>query len=203
MQSSSGRLKARIYPEDVTLNMSKHAKVPPVPDLGDGIKHKWGGVEHKNTVTWLAKWKDSINGEDKSVWLSANSSWKGMSDKAKYEKARTLKEHIGKVRTDYMQGMRSGDIEAQQKSVAVYLIDRCGPPTPCLAATAPGPLPLRHGRRRHRHRHRHGLHGLHRHQRHQRQRQRQRVSVPRVRACPRPLVPLRLVFSGLCLCLLP
>ena len=31
----------------------------------------------QDTVTWLAKWKDSINGEDKCVWLAANSSWKG------------------------------------------------------------------------------------------------------------------------------
>ena len=32
------------------------------------------------------------------VWLSANSSWKGMSDMAKYEKARKLKDHIAQVR---------------------------------------------------------------------------------------------------------
>jgi len=75
-------------------------------------------------VTWLAKWKDSINGEDKCVWLAANSSWKGMSDMAKYEKARTLKQHIHKVRRDYAEGMASGVLEAEQKSVAVYLIDR-------------------------------------------------------------------------------
>ena len=67
--------------------MSKNAKVPPVPDLGDGKVHQWGAVEHKNTVTWLAKWIDSI-GDSKCVWLAANSSWKGQSDKAKYEKAR-------------------------------------------------------------------------------------------------------------------
>jgi len=79
---------------------------------------------HKNTVTWLAKWTDSITGDSKCVWLAANSSWKGMSDKSKYEKARELKQHIGKVRTDYNQGMSSGDVEAQQRSVAVYLIDR-------------------------------------------------------------------------------
>ena len=60
-------------------------------------------------VTWLAKWKDSINGEDKCVWLAANSSWKGKSDLAKYEKARKLKDHIGKVREDYMAGMLSRD----------------------------------------------------------------------------------------------
>jgi len=95
-----------------------------VPDIGDGKKHTWGEVVHKNTVTWLCKWKDSINGEDKCVWLSANSSWKGMSDMAKYEKARKLKDHIAKVRKDYESDMKSGDREREQKGVAVYLIDR-------------------------------------------------------------------------------
>ena len=42
----------------------------------------------------------------------------------RYEKARELKKHIGKVRADYTQGMASGNLEAQQRSVAVYLIDR-------------------------------------------------------------------------------
>jgi len=92
--------------------------------LGDGKRHKWGEIVHKNTVTWLAKWTDSITGDSKCVWLAANSSWKGKSDMAKYEKARELKSHIGKVRQDYTQGMESGDLEAQQRSVAVYLIDR-------------------------------------------------------------------------------
>ena len=53
-----GKLKARIWPEDVSLNMSKKAKVPPVPDIGDGKKHNWGDVVHVDTVTWLAKWKE-------------------------------------------------------------------------------------------------------------------------------------------------
>ncbi len=53
------------------------------------------------------------------MWLAANSSWKGQSDKAKYEKARELKKHISKVRADYTQGMASGSLDAQQRSVAV------------------------------------------------------------------------------------
>lgn len=120
-----GQLKARIMPEDVTLNMSAgKSKVPPVPDMGDGKKHKWGEIVHKNNVTWLAKWTDSINGEPKCVWLAANSSWKGMSDMAKYQKARELKQHITKVRADYTEGMASKDEERRQRAVAVYLIDR-------------------------------------------------------------------------------
>jgi DNA topoisomerase-1 len=91
--------------------------VPPVPDIGDGKKHKWGEIVHKNTVTWLAKWTDSITGDSKCVWLAANSSWKGKSDMAKYEKARELKTHIEKVRSDYKAGMQSGDLEAEQRSV--------------------------------------------------------------------------------------
>jgi len=121
-----GQLKARIVPEDITINVSKGAPVPKVPDLGDGKKHKWAEVVHLNTVTWLAKWKDTINGEEKYVMLAANSSWKGMSDMAKYNKARELKQHIDKVRTDYMKAINSSKstVKEKQLAVAVYLIDR-------------------------------------------------------------------------------
>ena len=57
-----GKLKARIWPEDITINVGEGAPVPAVPDLGDGKRHRWGDVVHDNTVTWLAKWMDSING---------------------------------------------------------------------------------------------------------------------------------------------
>lgn len=39
-----------------------------------------------------------------------------MSDLAKYEKARELKKHIGRIRADYMKGMKNPDMEAQQKA---------------------------------------------------------------------------------------
>ncbi|KAG8469576.1 hypothetical protein KFE25_006031 [Diacronema lutheri] len=119
-----GRVKKRIVPEDITINLGKGVAVPPVPDMADGRKHKWGAIVHDNTVTWLAKWKDSINGQDKCVWLAANSAWKGMSDMAKYNKARTLKEHIERVRRDYDKGMKDSALKMQQRSVAVYLIDQ-------------------------------------------------------------------------------
>lgn len=47
-------------------------------------------VQHDNTVTWLAHWKENVNGQAKYVFLSAGSSWKGQSDRAKFEKAREL-----------------------------------------------------------------------------------------------------------------
>ena len=52
--------------------------------------HKWKGVVHDNQVTWLATWKENINGAVKYVFLAATSSLKGMSDLEKFEKAREL-----------------------------------------------------------------------------------------------------------------
>lgn len=47
-------------------------------------------IQHDNTVTWLAHWKENINGNSKYVFLSAGSTWKGQSDRQKFEKAREL-----------------------------------------------------------------------------------------------------------------
>jgi DNA topoisomerase-1 len=47
-------------------------------------------VQHDSTVTWLAHWKENVNGNSKYVFLSAGSSWKGQSDRQKFEKAREL-----------------------------------------------------------------------------------------------------------------
>lgn len=49
----TGKFKHRIQPEDVTLNLSEDAPVPPPPIEG----HKWKAVVHDNTVAWLAFWK--------------------------------------------------------------------------------------------------------------------------------------------------
>lgn len=82
-------------PEQVTLNLGENAPIPkPLPG------HKWGGVVHIHEATWLASWKENINGTIKYVFLAATSSWKGQSDMQKFEKARELKVSdfvVGKV----------------------------------------------------------------------------------------------------------
>lgn len=75
----------RLKPEDIVLNIGADAPVP-IPNI-DG---EWKKVQHDNTVTWLAHWKENVNGQAKYVFLSAGSSWKGQSDRAKFEKAREL-----------------------------------------------------------------------------------------------------------------
>jgi DNA topoisomerase-1 len=73
-------------PEQITLNIGPNDKIP-TPPAG----HSWGQVNHDNTVTWLAMWKENVNEAFKYVFLAANSSLKGQSDFKKFEKARELK----------------------------------------------------------------------------------------------------------------
>jgi len=115
-----GCLKGRIMPENITLNLSEEAEVPPCPIEG----HKWGEIRHDPTVTWLGMYKDTIMGETKYVFLSAASSFKGMSDLKKFEKARQLGKHIEKIRTDYKTQLTSKDLFTKQRATALYLIDK-------------------------------------------------------------------------------
>ncbi|KAK3122750.1 hypothetical protein QOZ80_8AG0617660 [Eleusine coracana subsp. coracana] len=116
-----GKLKQRIRPSDITINIGKGAPVPECPIPGEN----WKEVKHDNTVTWLAFWNDPISQKDfKYVFLAASSSLKGQSDKEKYEKSRKLKEYIHNIRQNYTKDFRSKDETRKQIAVATYLIDK-------------------------------------------------------------------------------
>ncbi|BBH08694.1 hypothetical protein Prudu_020954 [Prunus dulcis] len=117
----SGKLKRRIRPSDVTINIGKDAPIPECPIPGES----WKEVRHDNTVTWLAFWNDPINQREfKYVFLAPSSSLKGQSDKEKYEKARMLKDYIGNIRAAYTRDFTSKDGTKRQIAVATYLIDK-------------------------------------------------------------------------------
>ncbi|KAI8807726.1 hypothetical protein BJ742DRAFT_739600 [Cladochytrium replicatum] len=82
----SSAVAKRVMPEQITINIGEGAKIPDPP-----AGHQWGETRHDNTVTWLATWKDNVNNQTKYVFLAADSSVKGQSDTAKFEKARGLK----------------------------------------------------------------------------------------------------------------
>lgn len=116
-----GKLKRRIHPSDITINIGKDAPIPQCPNPGE----RWKEVRHDNTVTWLAFWTDPINNrEGKYVYLAPSSSLKGQSDKEKYEKARLLKDYIEDIRTTYTRNFSSKDPIKRQIAVATYLIDK-------------------------------------------------------------------------------
>ncbi|XP_078433045.1 DNA topoisomerase 1 alpha-like [Wolffia australiana] len=116
-----GKLKRRIRPRDITINIGKDAPIPECPIPGE----KWKEIRHDNTVTWLAYWNDPINiKEMKYVFLAASSSLKGQSDKEKYEKARKLKDYIQSIRRNYTRDFTNKDDTKKQVAVATYLIDK-------------------------------------------------------------------------------
>jgi DNA topoisomerase-1 len=115
----TGRVKKRVTPEQITINIGEKAKVP-APPAG----HKWKEVKHDHEGTWLAMWQENINGAYKYVMLAANSDIKGQSDFKKFEKARELKKHIDRIRTDYKRELKSEKMVDRQRATAIYLIDQ-------------------------------------------------------------------------------
>lgn len=114
-----GSIKKRIQPEDIIVNIGKKEDTPKPPK-----GHKWGDIIHKNTGLWLVSWKDTVTGDFKYVGLGASSSFKGRSDYAKYETARTLKKSINKIRKNYKKEWESEDPLTRQRAVALYFIDK-------------------------------------------------------------------------------
>lgn len=116
-----GKIKKRIYPRDVTINIGEGTPIPEHPYPGQS----WKEVRHDKTVTWLAYWRDPVNTKEyKYVFLAANSTWKTDSDKEKYEKARKLKEYIGSIRETYQRNWDSKDRAERQMATALYFIDK-------------------------------------------------------------------------------
>jgi DNA topoisomerase-1 len=113
-----GRIKKRINPEDVTLNLDKEAKIPKT--LND---HKWGEIVHDQSVIWLATWKDNITGKSKYIFTSLESFFKSKSDEDKFDLARKLKRKINSIREKYEKELESNDMKIQQLATALYFID--------------------------------------------------------------------------------
>ena len=115
----TGKVKTRVQPEQITVNIGKEAEVPPPPE-----GHQWKEIKHDKEGTWLAMWQENVNGNYKYVMLAANSDVKGQSDYKKFEKARELKKHIDRIRADYRKGLRAELMADRQRATAVYLIDQ-------------------------------------------------------------------------------
>lgn len=115
----TGKVKRRVLPEDITLNLSEGAKIPDPPE-----GHKWGEVKHDNTVVWLAMWRENIADQFKYVKFAATSSIKGLSDYRKFETARNLKNYIDAIRKDYTKLLKDPLMQQRQIATATYLIDK-------------------------------------------------------------------------------
>lgn len=114
-----GKLKKRVQPEDIIINIGKKAPIPQPPS-----GHRWKEVRHDNTVTWLASWTENIMKNVKYIMLNPSSKLKSIKDWQKYEKARELKKYVDKIRDDYWADFKSKEMVKRQRAVALYFIDK-------------------------------------------------------------------------------
>ncbi|RWS01519.1 DNA topoisomerase 1-like protein, partial [Dinothrombium tinctorium] len=114
-----GKVKRRIEPEDVIINIGKKADAPQPPP-----GHKWKEVRVDKTVTWLASWTENIMGSVKYIMLNPSSKLKSMKDWQKFEKARELKQYVDQIRRDYREDFKARQMVKRQRAVALYLIDK-------------------------------------------------------------------------------
>jgi len=113
-----GRIKKRVKPEDVYLNLDKETTIPK-----PNVPGKWGGVIHERTVIWLATWKEEITGKNKYIFTSLDSFFKSKSDESKFDLAKQLKRKINSIRETYEKQLVEGSIKERQLATALYFID--------------------------------------------------------------------------------
>jgi DNA topoisomerase-1 len=115
-----GRIKKRIKPEDVVLNLSKDAPIPK-PSIGDN--HKWRKIIHDKNAIWLASWTENVTGKTKYMFTSHDSLFKSKSDEEKFNLAKKLKKNVHSIREQYSKQLVDNDNKIKQLATALYFID--------------------------------------------------------------------------------
>jgi DNA topoisomerase I len=113
-----GRIKKRINPEDVTINIDKNARIPK-PNIGGS----WKNIIHDDNVIWLATWVDDITGKNKYVFTSMESIFKSKSDENKFDLARKLKKKASSIRKQYIEDLNNESLTKRQLATSLYFID--------------------------------------------------------------------------------
>jgi len=114
----TGRIRRRIVPEDVTLNLSKGAPVPR-PNVGGS----WGSVVENRGVIWVASWRDPLTKITKYCFPARESGIRGKQDRSKFDMALRLGQRVAAVRKKYRGLLGSGDRVERQLATATYLVD--------------------------------------------------------------------------------
>ena len=113
-----GKIKKRIKPEDVSINLDKEAPIPK-----PNVPGKWGNIIHDRNVIWLATWKEQITGKNKYIFTSLDSFFKSKSDEDKFDLAKQLKKKANSIREKYELDFISDDLKIRQLATALYFID--------------------------------------------------------------------------------
>lgn len=115
----AGRWKRRVEPEDVTLNLSADAPVPPAPD-----GRRWRAVVHNSTAPWTAMWQDALTGTVKYVFLAPSARVHMEEVMRKFDAARELAPRLPAIRQAYERDLIDPEARVRQRATALWLIDR-------------------------------------------------------------------------------
>jgi DNA topoisomerase-1 len=109
-----GRWKEGAHQEDITLNLSPDAPIPP---------GEWGEIVWQPDSLWVARWKDKLSGKLKYVWLSDTASIKQQREARKFDQAHKLHAHLDQVRAQITRDLLDPDPKQRRIATACYLID--------------------------------------------------------------------------------
>lgn len=109
-------VKARVYPEDVTINCS--IDKAPTPPEG----HSWKGVEENKNKVELAGWNCKLTGKWKPILFNAASAVKQGADQAKFNKAVKLAKKLDYVNQEIDRLLDSNVIQTSKLATVAKLI---------------------------------------------------------------------------------
>lgn len=109
-----GRWKPGPHHQDITLNLSPDAPMPP---------GEWAGRVWEPDSLWVARWRDHLSGKMKYVWVSDTARIKQDREAQKFDLAIKLVNRMSRIREHIREGMASPDARRRQIATACYLID--------------------------------------------------------------------------------
>jgi DNA topoisomerase-1 len=116
----AGRIKRRLTPQDVTINIGRGAKAPPPPP-GEG---GWGAVVHDPFVDWLCAWRDPLTKSVKYARLAPASKLEQGVDRDKHERARKLYSALPDILRRNRTMLTSPDPQQRQLATCLHLLER-------------------------------------------------------------------------------
>ena len=109
-----GSWKPAVTTNDVTLNLSPDAPMPP---------GEWAGREWRPNELWIAKWTDKLSRKVKYIWFHDATPMKQERVQEKFDLANELESKIDVVRAHITDGLRSEDAKRRKVATVAYLID--------------------------------------------------------------------------------
>jgi len=109
-----GRWKEGARQEDITLNLSPDAPIPP---------GNWKEIVWQPDSLWVARWADKLSGKLKYIWIHDTAPVKQAREAQKFDKAIELHTKLDRVRHFIHSGLEDENPKRRKIATACFLID--------------------------------------------------------------------------------